>query len=88
MKKSFWRLGGAAAFAFLLVQSSLAQKLVDPDSVAPAFRAAAEKRRAEQLKLNDCTKKASKLAARNFYRSGSRLALPSAAAWLRPVLSC
>ena len=58
MKKSFWRLGCAAAFAFLLVQSSLAQKLVDPDSVAPAFRAAAEKRRAEQLKLNDCTKKA------------------------------
>src|SRR5258708_20216217 len=58
MKKSFWRLGCAAAFAFLLVQSSLAQKLVDPNSVAPEFRAAAEKRRAEQLKLNECTKKA------------------------------
>jgi hypothetical protein len=58
MKKSFWRFGCATAFAFLLIQSSLAQKLVDPDSVAPAFRAAAEKRRAEQLKLNDCTKKA------------------------------
>jgi hypothetical protein len=63
MKKSFWRFGGAAAFAFLLIQSSLiqsslAQKLVDPDSVAPAFRAAAEKRRAEQLKLNECSKKA------------------------------
>jgi hypothetical protein len=39
-------------------QTSLAQKLVDPNSVAPEFRAAAEKRRAEQLKLNDCTKKA------------------------------
>jgi hypothetical protein len=63
MKKSFWRFGCTAAFAFLLIQSSLiqssfAQKLVDPDSVAPAFRAAAEKRRAEQLKLNDCTRKA------------------------------
>jgi hypothetical protein len=63
MKKSFWRFGCAAAFALLLIQNgliqnSLAQKLVDPDSVAPAFRAAAEKRRAEQLKLNECTRKA------------------------------
>ena len=58
MTKFFWRFGCAAAFAFLLSQASLAQKLVDPDSVAPAFRAAAEKRRAEQLKLNECTRKA------------------------------
>jgi hypothetical protein len=64
MKIFFWRFGCAAAFAVLLSQtgllipSSLAQKLVDPGSVAPAFRAAAEKRRAEQLKLNECTKKA------------------------------
>jgi hypothetical protein len=64
MKTFFWRFGCAAAFAVLLsqssllIQSSLAQKLVNPDSVAPAFRAAAEKRRAEQLKLNECTKKA------------------------------
>jgi hypothetical protein len=63
MKKTFWRFGCAAALALFsqtgpLIQSSLAQKLVDPDSVAPAFRAAAEKRRAEQLKLNECTKKA------------------------------
>ena len=50
LKKSFWRFGCAAAFAFLLSQTSLAQKLVDPNSVAPEFRAAAEKRRAEQLK--------------------------------------
>ena len=41
-----------------LKQTSLAQKLVDPNSVAPEFRAAAEKRRAEQLKVNECTKKA------------------------------
>ena len=35
-----------------------AQKLVDPNTVAPEFRAAAEKRRAEQIKLLECTKKA------------------------------
>jgi hypothetical protein len=58
LKKSFWRFGCATAFAFLLSQTSFAQKLVDPNSVAPEFRAAAEKRRAEQLKLNECTKKA------------------------------
>jgi len=58
MKKSLSRFGCAAAFAFLFGQASLAQKLVDPNSVAPEFRAAAEKRRAEQLKLNECAKKA------------------------------
>lgn len=35
-----------------------AQKLVDPNSVAPEFRAAAEKRRNEQIKLAICSKKA------------------------------
>lgn len=35
-----------------------ADKLVDPNAVAPEYRAAAEKRRAEQLKLVECTKKA------------------------------
>ena len=35
-----------------------AQKLVDPNSVAPEYRAVAEKRRAEQLKLFECSKKA------------------------------
>lgn len=38
--------------------SGFAQKLVDPNTVAPEFRAAAEKRRAEQIKLLECTKKA------------------------------
>jgi hypothetical protein len=37
--------------------TSAADKLVDPDSVAPEYRAAAEKRRAEQLKLLQCSKK-------------------------------
>jgi len=38
--------------------ASAAQKLVDPDSVAPEYRAAAEKRRTEQLRLLQCSKKA------------------------------
>jgi hypothetical protein len=38
--------------------AGLAQKLVDPSTVAPEFRAAAEKRRAEQIKLSECSKKA------------------------------
>lgn len=35
-----------------------AQKLVDPSKVAPEFREAAEKRRAEQLRQQTCSKKA------------------------------
>ena len=59
--------GLAAKFAFhfgviLALASwsgaSFAQKLVDPNTVAPEFRAAAEKRRAEQIRLIECTKKA------------------------------
>jgi hypothetical protein len=38
--------------------AGLAQKLVDPDKVAPEYRVAAEKRRAEQLKLLECSHKA------------------------------
>jgi hypothetical protein len=53
-------------FRFLLVaiiaaipfSTSFAQKLVDPDKVAPEYRVAAEKRRAEQLKLLECSHKA------------------------------
>ena len=41
-----------------LVEPSLAQRLVDPDKVAPEFRAAAEKRRAEQIKVAECSHKA------------------------------
>ena len=43
-----------AAFA----SNAGAEKLVDPNAVAPEYRLAAEKRRAEQLKLYQCTKKA------------------------------
>jgi hypothetical protein len=42
----------------VLLQPNFAQKLVDPNTVAPEFRAAAEKRRAEQITLNECAKKA------------------------------
>jgi hypothetical protein len=38
--------------------TGFAQKLVDPNVVAPEFREAAEKRRAEQLKVRECTRKA------------------------------
>ena len=37
---------------------AMAQKLVDPNSVAPEFRDAAVKRRNEQIKLAICSKKA------------------------------
>ena len=45
-------------FSVLCSQASMAQKLVDPDKVAPEYRAAAEKRRAEQLKQMACSHKA------------------------------
>ena len=51
------RLSAIAAL-LLFFQPSFAQKLVDPNTVAPEFRAAAEKRRAEQITLNECSKKA------------------------------
>ena len=35
-----------------------AEKLLDPNAVAPEYRAVAEKRRAEQIKLFECSKKA------------------------------
>ncbi len=37
--------------------AALAQKLVDPDKVAPEYREAAEKRRQEQIKVLVCSKK-------------------------------
>jgi hypothetical protein len=46
------------AASLLFGSACYAQKLVDPASVAPEHRAAAEKRRAEQLRLRQCTQKA------------------------------
>ena len=52
----FWHV--ILAGAFLLSQPASAQKLVDPDKVAPEYREAAIKRRAEQIRQIDCAKKA------------------------------
>jgi hypothetical protein len=46
------------AGALLLFQPAFAQRLVDPDKVAPEHREAAVKRRAEQIRQIDCAKKA------------------------------
>ncbi len=43
---------------FALMATAHAQKLVDPSKVAPEYREAAEKRRAEQLRQQGCAKKA------------------------------
>ena len=48
----------AALFSMAVALPALAQKLVDPASVAPEFREAAERRRAEQIRQRDCAKKA------------------------------
>jgi hypothetical protein len=45
-------------FILAFVPGAKAEKLVDPNTVAPEYREAAEKRRAEQLKLLQCSKKA------------------------------
>jgi hypothetical protein len=50
------QLGFLSALA--MVAEVRAEKLVDPSTVAPEYRAAAEKRRAEQFKLFQCSKKA------------------------------
>jgi glycine/D-amino acid oxidase-like deaminating enzyme len=48
----------AALFSVASALPAPAQKLVDPASVAPEFREAAEKRRAEQIRQRDCAQKA------------------------------
>ncbi len=54
--RSFRLLIIPAVIAF--AEPALAQKLVDPNSVAPEFREAAEKRRAEQVKMAEWRHKA------------------------------
>jgi hypothetical protein len=44
--------------ALLFTAQASAQKLVDPANVAPEYREAAEKRRAEQIKQRECARKA------------------------------
>jgi hypothetical protein len=54
--RPFWQL--TFVIALVLGEPSFAQKLVDPNSVAPEFREAAIKRRAEQIKQIVCGRKA------------------------------
>jgi hypothetical protein len=51
-----WSLTFVAAFVFS--EPGFAQKLVDPNTVAPEYREAALKRRAEQIKVVECNHKA------------------------------
>jgi hypothetical protein len=44
--------------SLILAAPAFAEKLVDPTSVAPEYRDAAEKRRAEQIKQRECATKA------------------------------
>lgn len=46
------------AIALLAIGPARAQPLVDPSKVAPEFREAAEKRRAEQIRQRECALKA------------------------------
>jgi hypothetical protein len=48
----------AALLSIAIASPSSAQRLVDPSKVAPEFREAAEKRRAEQIKQQECAHKA------------------------------
>jgi hypothetical protein len=48
----------AALISLCLSAPALAEKLVDPATVPPEYREAAEKRRAEQLRQLDCSHKA------------------------------
>ena len=48
----------AVLFSIAIATPALAQRLVDPANVAPEFREAAEKRRAEQVRQHDCAQKA------------------------------
>lgn len=53
--KPFW---AAALLSVAIASPSSAQKLVDPTKVAPEYREAAEKRRAEQIRQQECAHKA------------------------------
>ena len=48
----------AVLFSIATISPASTQKLVDPTKVAPEFREAAEKRRAEQIRQLDCARKA------------------------------
>ncbi len=51
-------VAAAALVSMAIASPSPAQRLVDPSRVAPEYREAAEKRRAEQIKQMECAHKA------------------------------
>ena len=51
----------AAVLSLVFTAPAFAEKLVDPTTVAPEYRDAAEKRRAEQMRQHDCAQKADKV---------------------------
>jgi len=53
--KLFWQLSLVAVC--VLAEPAFAQKLVDPNAVAPQYREAAEKRRTEQIRQMECRHK-------------------------------
>jgi hypothetical protein len=54
--RSIWQI--ILVVGFVSIEPAFAQKLVDPKAVAPEYREAAEKRRAEQVRQRDCARKA------------------------------
>jgi hypothetical protein len=58
MIRNLTGLAAAIACCLLPSQAGIAQKLVDPTTVAPEYREAAEKRRAEQVRQRECASKA------------------------------
>jgi hypothetical protein len=53
--RSAWPI--SLVVAFTLTTPGFAQKLADPNAVAPEYREAAQKRRAEQIKQLECRHK-------------------------------
>lgn len=58
MEANLKSLTQMALLSLILTAPAFAQKLVDPTAVAPEYREAAEKRRAEQIRQRECAHKA------------------------------
>jgi hypothetical protein len=58
MTRNLTAFAAAIACCLFSSQGGFGQKLVDPTTVAPEHREAAEKRRAEQIRQRDCATKA------------------------------
>ena len=58
MNRNLTAFAAAVACGLFCARAGVAQKLVDPAAVAPEYREAAEKRRAEQIRQRECAYKA------------------------------